>query len=586
METAQPNETSNWIQKFYDPISGLGSFSSGVDLVDLYGNGTNNLVVADVGVDFKEIKLKVLKDVSVIQEHSIIDVPTGLVSVYMDSNEPRIPGVVVGAGSSLFIYKNLRPFYKYNLPLLKVNAEEAKLWHQANEREIDFEALKKQLSLLCDQGEPLTVQSLNYMDLEDKESCCQFIEDNQSRNIKRETVVTCMSTLNKSMSETDSISCVVVGTENKEILIIDSEAFTLLHTFTLSGIPCFLNVTGIYDVGFSVFAACRNGRVYTCKKDSPDSKLCFEVSSQIVGFERIHKHLVVAKMDKSLSCFSGKGRCLWSVDLPGNVTCTTLMDHKGKGFKAVMVGIDTGNVLVYHNNNLVDNVNLQGVPQALCFGKYGVENSCLIAVLTSGAVEVLVLKHSTEYADKGINQGPPASQRVKLEIPKKSQLYVDQTVRERNNYTDMFQNFQYDLRQMRLTAAKNYYKTLSLKVTPLSDDPLMPLSLTANIFGIGPQFKMLINLVNTAKASAQDPKLACKLMLIFKYPQDIYEITPRIFHLPALVPEQVYNLSVAISSLNNETPVQENVTAFICKQGCSKPVVTAIISMPISGGGT
>ena len=40
--------------------------------------------------------------------------------------------------------------------------------------------------------------------------------------------ITCMTKINKSSPEEDAINCVIVGTEQKIIYIIDSEAFTIL----------------------------------------------------------------------------------------------------------------------------------------------------------------------------------------------------------------------------------------------------------------------------------------------------------------------------------------------------------------------
>lgn len=43
-----------------------------------------------------------------------------------------------------------------------------------------------------------------------------------------QTVITCMSTLKKNMADEDAISCLVIGTESNEILVLDPEAFTIL----------------------------------------------------------------------------------------------------------------------------------------------------------------------------------------------------------------------------------------------------------------------------------------------------------------------------------------------------------------------
>ena len=45
-----------------------------------------------------------------------------------------------------------------------------------------------------------------------------------------QTVITCLGTLKKSMSDEDAISCLVLGTEDKSVYVLDPEAFTVLAT--------------------------------------------------------------------------------------------------------------------------------------------------------------------------------------------------------------------------------------------------------------------------------------------------------------------------------------------------------------------
>ena len=52
----------------------------------------------------------------------------------------------------------------------------------------------------------------------------------QRVNCLFQTVITCLSTLKKSMSDEDAISCLVLGTEDKSVYVLDPEAFTVLAT--------------------------------------------------------------------------------------------------------------------------------------------------------------------------------------------------------------------------------------------------------------------------------------------------------------------------------------------------------------------
>ncbi|XP_076805995.1 BBSome complex member BBS1-like [Clavelina lepadiformis] len=577
---------SNWLNAHYDPVAGFYTFSTCITFADLNGDGDHKLVIADLGTGLYNMTIKVLKGTSIIQENALLDLPTGVTSVYMDLAEPRTPGVVVASGSGLFVYKSMRPYYKYNLPLLPVLPEEAVLWDQANNENLDPLTLAEALDGLkkSHPTSSFTARTSHFLQIENDADARQFVDAHKHKPLKRETVITCVTTIKKSMAEDDAISCIVVGTEHKQVYIIDSEAFTPLQDYEIASVPVIVNVSGLFDVDFRMFAACRDGCVYVLKKDSLQSRVCIELDSSIVGMERIHKHLIFALADKTFSCYTTRGKQIWNLQLPADVLCTAVMDHRAKGFKAVLVGLDNSEVRVYREKNLVDIIKLNDRPQALCFGRYGREDSTLVAVLASGALQVMILKRTAEYADHSSHKGPPMSQKMKLNIPKKTQLFVDQTVRERENGTKMFQNFQHDLQLMRLSVAQTYLKGLQSSMTPLSDDPSMPLKLSATVRGIGPVFQMLLTIENTAAISLNDPKLATGLIVLFKYSDTIYSIKPLVLELPALAPEISYKFAVRIHCIASDRPAQDTITALIVKRGTKKPLVTANISMPVSEG--
>lgn len=53
---------------------------------------------------------------SLVSEHALLDVPSALATFYTDLNKPQTPSVAVAAGPYIFIYRNLRPYYKFTVP--------------------------------------------------------------------------------------------------------------------------------------------------------------------------------------------------------------------------------------------------------------------------------------------------------------------------------------------------------------------------------------------------------------------------------------------------------------------------------------
>lgn len=92
-------------------------------------------------------------------------------------------------------------------------------------------------------GTTLTVRSLRYLQLSDSGDMMQFCEVYKNSPLKRQTVITSLGTLKKSMSEDDAISCLVLGTEDKSVYVLDPEAFTVLATVSLLvKVLCFLSL--------------------------------------------------------------------------------------------------------------------------------------------------------------------------------------------------------------------------------------------------------------------------------------------------------------------------------------------------------
>lgn len=56
--------------------------------------------------------------------------------------------IAVASGPHIFVYKNMRPYFKFTLPVLEVNAVEEDLWRQAREEKIDIGVLHEMIEEL------------------------------------------------------------------------------------------------------------------------------------------------------------------------------------------------------------------------------------------------------------------------------------------------------------------------------------------------------------------------------------------------------------------------------------------------------
>uniref|UniRef100_A0A4W4EXI6 BBSome complex member BBS1 n=1 Tax=Electrophorus electricus TaxID=8005 RepID=A0A4W4EXI6_ELEEL len=566
-----------WLDAHYDPVANLYTFSSCIALADLHGDGDNKLVVGDLGTGAGNTKLKVYRGIGLLSENTLLDLPTGLVSFLMDQHEPRTPAIAVASGPFIYIYKNLRPYFKFTLPFLEVNTLEQDVWSQARQ------VSKAPITVIClavhvaKADIPLSVRSLRFLMLEPQEMET-YVNLHKQQPIRRQTVITCIGTLKKNMVDEDAVSCLVVGTESQDVYILDPEAFTILSKMSLPSVPTLMDVTGQFDVEFRIIIACRNGNIYILRRDSPKPKYCIELCSHPVGLVRMGKNVVVGCAQETLQGYTQKGKKLWTAYLPAPVTTMAVLDLPTRGFQAVLVALANCEVHVYRDKNLVSTIKTPDVVSSICFGRYGREDGTLIMTTKGGGLIVKILKRTAVFDERDSAPGPPLAQSIRLNVPKKTKLYVDQTMRERENAVAMHRAFQMDLSRLRLAAARTYVKALESSLTPVSASLAEPLKMNAVVQGLGPSFKLTLNIQNTAVC-----RPVMNLAVSFLYDDRLYRMRTAFFKIPLLVPGLNYPIDTFVECLS-EKGISDIIKVFVLREGKSVPLLTAHINMPASEG--
>lgn len=125
--------SGRWLDAIWEPGVKIQALPGALDMLDVTGDGEARLIVADTSTDPTETgKLRVFKGGDQITEHSMLEPPCGVVGFYCENNEPGTAAVAVAAGSSLYIYKNMRPHFKYCLPYLDAHPKEREVKKKNN----------------------------------------------------------------------------------------------------------------------------------------------------------------------------------------------------------------------------------------------------------------------------------------------------------------------------------------------------------------------------------------------------------------------------------------------------------------------
>lgn len=90
-------------------------------------------MVGDLGPGGQQPRLKVFKGPTVLSESPLPVLPAAAATFLMEQHEPRTPALALASGPCVYVYKNLRPYFKFSLPDLPPNPLEQDLWNQAKE---------------------------------------------------------------------------------------------------------------------------------------------------------------------------------------------------------------------------------------------------------------------------------------------------------------------------------------------------------------------------------------------------------------------------------------------------------------------
>ncbi|MEJ1273543.1 dipeptidylpeptidase 3 [Cricetulus griseus] len=235
--------------------------------------------------------------------------------------------------------------------------------------------------------------------------------------------------------------------------------------------------------------------------------------SEMEAFVNQHKAKVIKR----------QGKKLWTVQMPAAILTMNLLEQRSRGLQAVMAALANGEVRIYRDKALLNVIHAPDAVTSLCFGRYGREDNTLIMTTRGGGLIIKILKRTAVFVEGTGETGPPLAQTTKLNVPRKTRLYVDQTLREREAGTAMHRTFQTDLYLLRLRAARAYVQALESSLSPMSSTAREPLKLHAVVQGLGPTFKLTLHLQNTSTA-----RPALGLQVCFLYNEALYAL-PRAF---------------------------------------------------------
>lgn len=321
----------------------------------------------------------------------------------------------------------------------------------------------------------------------------------------------------------------------------------VLITTELPSVPVFLSVFGSYITQYRIIVACRDGKIYTIK-DGKVAKNPIILQSHCCGMVLVRKLLMVGCIDSTISCYTGKGQRLWILTMPSPIVGMILLNYRPKMFLATVVALKNGEVRTYVEKMLIDTFTLSGYATSMAFGEYMTHNmrpsgkvvSVLACVTSRGTIVFKRMQLDDIHLAGHSGRGVISEQSIKVNIPTKTQLYMNQVLREQENSIAMHRALQRDLARVRLTTLREYVKILVNKMTTLVNTVTVSVKMNGQVRGLGPLFKLTMAIQNAS------PEPLCDLRLFFFGNETMYRIIPPVVSLRLLLPGLLQEYCVSI----------------------------------------
>lgn len=357
-------------------------------------------------------------------------------------------------------------------------------------------------------------------------------------------------------------------------------------------------VQGQFETDFRIVISSRHGNIYILHKSWLEGKEICKLNNPPIGLTLlpVDQTLIVTGMDKQLACFSKKGKRLYSTDLPDIPICMTPVHLPHFGITLVAIGMRNKRVVFFHNKNQVDEIELTEIPTALIFGRLGQEDHVLTIFTESGNINIKILKRTANFEGNVMENKFALMEKGKLgaadsneslEIPKKTSIFVEQTIREKEHAQAIYNSFQAELWRLRLMAARETVAKMRLSDSSISDGVTQaPIKLNAEVGGMGPQFRLFLSIINMCTE-----REISFLRVLIHADQRHYIVNKSLVNLPVLFPgitmKLDFDITAVLDPIDKLPPPDltvENaiVRVLIFKKNHCKPIIAASISMPES----
>jgi Bardet-Biedl syndrome 1 protein len=208
-----------------------------------------------------------------------------------------------------------------------------------------------------------------------------------------------MDTIQKDNENASGIRLLVVGTESQMVYILPADPVgsqVLANPIELPAVPAKFVVTGIFNVEWRVFVACRDGCIYSIKNGSSRGTAVLTGSVidpgyAVVALARQDKTLWVATMDRTVGSYTVRGKRTECLCMPEDIVEICVANfNRGSVNTVLLVALSTGEIRMYSKGRAIHSFTVEKPVLSMSTGNYGREANALVIV--HGKSQALTIK--------------------------------------------------------------------------------------------------------------------------------------------------------------------------------------------------
>jgi len=331
-----------------------------------------------------------------------------------------------------------------------------------------------------------------------------------------------------------------------------------------------MSVYGLYDSSYHIVVGCFDGSLYYLTSNS-----CYKIVQLEflpVGIVTFEKSLIVGCMNNTIYSYSLSGKKKYSISVPSPIVNIKEIPGQMKKIKCYAVSLQSNEVRIFSDKNLILTIPTPDIITGMVFGKFEREQNGLIMATKSGGLIIKFLKRNATSTLQDINLKPPIEQKQPIIVPKKTRLYINQTVREKENPKEIHSVFQRDLFRIKLIAARAYVRTFQNTLNPISVTPTSKIKMMLEVMGINVNFKIRLDIINIGTNIAKD------LYIVFDYDDELFTIEKPMINIPIILPGVNYTIDCLVKQNVDafEKETDNQIKVLLCEKGQILPLVTGM----------